>query len=67
MKANMGMLDRVLRVIVAAAIAYLYYTGAISGPLGLALLIIAIIFVLTSLVGFCPLYAPFKMSTRKKA
>jgi hypothetical protein len=67
MKANMGTLDRVLRVIVAAAIAYLYYTGTISGPLGLALLIIAIIFVLTSLVGFCPLYAPFKMSTRKKS
>lgn len=67
MKVNMGMLDRAARIIVAAVIAYLYFTGRVDGPLGMALVIIAVIFALTSLVGFCPLYAPFRISTKKKA
>ncbi|HBS35919.1 MAG TPA: DUF2892 domain-containing protein [Parvularcula sp.] len=65
MKANMGMLDRVLRVLVAAGIAYFYFTGKIDGPLGAGLLVLAGVFVLTSLIGTCPLYLPFGISTRK--
>ncbi len=65
MKANMGTVDRVLRTLVAAGIAYFYFTGKIDGPLGTALLVLAVVFLLTSLVGTCPLYLPFGLSTRK--
>lgn len=65
MKLNMGVADRIMRLLIAAAIAYLYFSGKLEGPLGIGLLVLAGIFVLTSLVGFCPLYAPFRMSTRK--
>ena len=63
MKKNMGTTDRVIRFIVAAIIGVLYYTGTISGTLGIVLLVLAAVFVLTSFVSFCPLYAPFGIST----
>jgi len=63
MKKNMGTADRIIRVIIAAIIAILYFTGILSGTLGIVLLIAAGIFVLTSLVSFCPLYAPFGLKT----
>ncbi|WP_428407847.1 YgaP family membrane protein [Hyphococcus sp.] len=66
MKANMGTADRLIRLIVAGVIAYLYFTGAVTGLAATVLAVIAAAFVLTSLVGFCPLYAPFGLSTRKK-
>jgi len=66
MKANMGMLDRGIRVVIALAIAVLYFTGRISGTLAIVLGIFAVTFLLTSLVSFCPLYVPLGLSTRKK-
>ena len=65
MKANMGKTDKMIRVIGAALIAVLYFTNVISGTLGLVLLVLALVFVLTSLISFCPLYAPFGISTCK--
>ena len=59
----MGTTDRVIRFIVAAIIGVLYYTGTISGTLGIVLLVLAAVFVLTSFISFCPLYAPFGIST----
>ena len=59
----MGSGDRVIRFAIAALIAVLYFTGTISGTLGIVLLVLAGVFVLTSLVSFCPLYAPFGIST----
>lgn len=56
MKKNMGVADRVIRVLAAAAVAVLYFTGTISGTLAYVLLAIGGIFLLTSLAGFCPLY-----------
>tara|TARA_R110000851_G_C13081268_1_gene565791 strand:- start:600 stop:812 length:213 start_codon:yes stop_codon:yes gene_type:complete len=63
MKKNMGSADRIIRIIVAAIVGFLYFTGTISGTLGIILLILAGIFVLTSLISFCPLYAPFGIRT----
>ena len=63
MKKNMGSVDRIIRLIIAAGIAVLYFTDVISGTLGIILLILAIVFVLTSFIGFCPLYLPFGLST----
>ena len=59
----MGTADRVIRLIIAAVIGVLYYTGTITGTLGIVLLVLAGVFVLTSFVSFCPLYAPFGIST----
>jgi len=67
MVKNMGATDRIVRVVIAAIIAILYFTNVISGALAIILGIVALIFLGTSAVGFCPLYAPFKFSTRKKA
>ena len=66
MKKNMGYTDKKIRITAAIAIAILYYSGIISGTIGLVLLILAVVFVLTSLVSFCPLYVPFGISTCKK-
>ena len=66
MKANMGMIDRLARLIIAGVLAYLYFTGAVTGLAATILAVLAAVFVLTSLVGFCPLYAPLGFSTRKK-
>ena len=63
MKKNMGTADRSIRVIVAAIVGILYFTGTISGTLGIVLIVLAIVFVLTSLISFCPLYAPFGIKT----
>ena len=63
MKKNMGTADRIIRVIIAAIIAVLYFTGIIPGTPGVILLVLAVVFVLTSLISFCPLYAPFGLST----
>lgn len=62
----MGIIDKVLRVLVAIVIAGLYFANIISGTLAIVLLIIAGIFILTSFMSFCPLYLPFGISTRKK-
>ncbi|MFD2145734.1 MULTISPECIES: YgaP family membrane protein [Mucilaginibacter] len=65
MKKNMGITDRVLRVIAAVAIIVLYYTSVISGILAIILLIVAAIFIVTSFISFCPLYYPFGIKTVK--
>jgi hypothetical protein len=67
MKRNMGTIDKVIRVLVAVVVGILYFTHTITGTLGIVLLVIAGIFVLTSLLSFCPLYLPFGISTRKKS
>jgi hypothetical protein len=66
MKKNMGQLDKIIRVLIAVVIAALYYFEVISGTLGLVLIILAIVFLLTSLLNFCPLYLPFGINTCKK-
>jgi K+-transporting ATPase A subunit len=63
MKKNMGTADRAIRAGLALAVAALYFTGRLSGTTGIVLLVIAIVFLLTSLVGTCPGYLPFGIST----
>ncbi len=66
MKQNMGSIDKLVRVLVAAVIAILYFTNQISGTAAIILGIFAVVFLLTSAIGFCPLYLPLKLSTLKK-
>lgn len=62
---NMGTVDRSIRLVIAATIAILIFTGNLSGTVAIILGILAAVFVLTSLVGTCPLYLPFGLSSRK--
>lgn len=63
MKANMGSTDRIIRLIVAAILVALYFTGTVTGTVGMVLVVVAAVFILTSFVSFCPLYTLFGMST----
>lgn len=65
MTKNMGTADRVIRTIIALVIAVLYFTGTIGGTVAILLGIVAVAFLVTSLVGWCPSYLPFGLSTRK--
>lgn len=62
----MGNIDKVVRILIAVAILVLYFTNVISGLTATIALILSAVFMLTSLVGFCPLYLPFGISTLKK-
>ncbi len=64
MKTNLGNADRIVRVLIAAVIAVLYYTNIITGMLAYILLGVAGIFVLTSLLSSCPLYSLLGINTR---
>lgn len=64
MKANMGSTDKIIRIVAAIIIAVLYYTGQISGTVAIVLLVLSAVFILTSLINFCPLYLPFGISTK---
>ncbi len=66
MKTNMGTADRIIRLIAAVVIGYLYYVGIISGTVAIVLGVLAVVFVATSFVSFCPLYLPFGLSTKKE-
>jgi hypothetical protein len=66
MKKNMGTADKAIRILVAVVIAALYFTNAISGTLAIILGILAVMFILTSFISFCPLYLPFGINTSKK-
>lgn len=67
MKNNMGIADRIIRIILALVIGILFFTHTIEGIAALVLGIIALAFVATSFIGFCPLYLPFGIRTCKKS
>jgi len=65
MKKNLGTIDKVIRILVAVVIVALYFTQVVTGIVGIILLVLAAVFVLTSLISFCPLYWPFGIRTNK--
>ena len=67
MKKNIGTIDKVIRSLIAVIVLILYFTHVTSGTLAVIPLILAGVFVVTSLLGFCPLYWLFGLSTRKIA
>ncbi|MCY7363315.1 MAG: DUF2892 domain-containing protein [Ignavibacteria bacterium] len=66
MKANMGTIDKAIRILIAVIIVILYFANQLSGITAIVLLIFAGVFILTSFMSFCPLYLPFGISTKKK-
>ena len=67
MKKNMGTIDRIIRILLAIVVIVLYLNGSITGVASIILGILAFVFIVTSLIGFCPLYAACKISTIKKS
>ncbi|MCB0102122.1 MAG: DUF2892 domain-containing protein [Anaerolineales bacterium] len=65
MKRNMSNVDRIVRLVISAVFVYLSLSGIVAGTLGTVLLVLAVIFTLTSILAFCPLYLPFKINTNK--
>lgn len=63
MKKNVGNIDRILRVVLAAVFAYLYFSGTLTGTLGIILLVLGAVFLLTAAVGTCPIYSLVGLST----
>jgi len=66
MKKNMGTIDKVIRILFAVVVVVLWLTNVISGVLAIILLVLSAVFVVTSFLGFCPLYLPFGLNTNKK-
>jgi len=65
MKRNMSNIDRIIRLVLAALFGYLYFGGIVTGAFGIVLVVLGAVFLITAVIGFCPLYAPFKFSTYK--
>jgi hypothetical protein len=63
MKTNVGTIDKVIRIALAIVFAVLYFTGTVTGTLGIILLVLGGVFLLTSLMGTCPLYSMVGIST----
>jgi hypothetical protein len=61
----MSSMDRIIRAIVAVIIGVLIFANIVSGTLAIILGVVAVIFFVTALIGFCPLYTLFKFSTKK--
>lgn len=66
MKKNMGKGDRIIRTILALVMLTLYFTNVISGTTGIILVLLSVVFLLTSIISFCPLYLPVGINTCKK-
>ena len=66
MKKNMGGIDRIIRIILAIVVAILYFTGKVEGILATVLIVLAAVFLLTSVINFCPLYTVLGLNTGKK-
>lgn len=66
MRKNMGQADRVIRALLAAVFAILYFTGTLGGAIGLTLVIVSGVFLLTSLISFCPLYFLLGINSLRK-
>ena len=66
MKKNMGNTDRIIRLLLAGIFALLWFQNIVTGTWAIVLLVLAAVFVITSLVSFCPLYSPFGINTCSK-
>lgn len=66
MKSNVGVIDKIIRIVIALIFIVLYFNQLVTGSFGIVLLVLAGVFILTSIVGFCPLYLPFGINTWKK-
>jgi len=65
MKTNVGIIDRVIRIVVALIFIGLYFANVVTGTFAIVLLVLAGVFLLTAIIRFCTLYLPFGINTWK--
>ena len=65
MKKNMGSTDKIIRIILAVGLGLLYFTHIVTGGVGIAILVVAVIFLITSFISFCPLYSILGLTSKK--
>ncbi|TGL44231.1 YgaP family membrane protein [Leptospira perdikensis] len=63
---NMGLYDRIIRVVVGLVLGGLYLSGVVEGTTAIVLFVIGLVMIATSAIGFCPAYLPFKITTKEK-
>ena len=63
MTTNVGSFDRILRIVLALVFVGLYFSGTVTGTVGLVLVILGAVFLLTAVLGWCGLYTIFGIST----
>jgi hypothetical protein len=61
---NESTIDRVIRIVLGLALVALAVTGVVAAPWTYIVWAVAAIALITGAVGFCPLYAIFRVSTR---
>ena len=66
MKRNVGIIDRAVRILIAIVIIVFYFAHIITGTLAIVLLVLSVVFILTGLIRFCPIYLPFGINTWNK-
>jgi len=66
MKSNIGPIDKAIRLFISLVLIVLFYENVVTGTLGIIVLVVAAVIMLTALIGFCPFYLPFGISTNKK-
>lgn len=65
MAKNMGKMDRIIRTVLAVLFIVLFLTKVVTGTLGVFLLVLAVVFLITSLISYCPIYSLFKVNTNR--
>lgn len=65
MKRNVGNADKIIRILLFAVVAVLFFTKVITGTLGYVLLGVSGVLFLTALINFCPLYTLLGINTCK--
>lgn len=58
--------DRILRVVGGAALVILYFTGVLTGAWGIVLAVLGGVFIVTGLIGWCPIYALLHLRTNRR-
>jgi hypothetical protein len=65
MKKNVGSIDKIIRLLLAALFIILFFTNVVTGVFGYILLALAAILIVTSLFSFCPIWMMFGVKTCK--
>ena len=66
MKANLGTADRIIRLLLAAALLAMYFLHVVEGTTAIILLIVGALLAVTSFMSFCPIYYALHLRTNKK-
>lgn len=65
MKKNVGSIDKLVRIIIAALAVWVAYTHQVASPWDYVLYAVAVIMIVTALMSTCPIWIVFGLNTLK--